>query len=307
MNVEHLSIVVTHYETPQLLADCLKQLSALAPEVPVTVVDTSLSNGALAVGAAFPRVDMLSAVNHSMANAVNLGLKRALRGSSPFILQMNADVILSEHTLPTMVAALQRPGVGMVGPRCRTPTGTWQHQGVLYERYYALLQLGMRAVPVSWLSGCCQMVSREVVERVGGLDSSFRFYNEDIEWCWRVRAAGYRCELLRESVVHIGGASTPDSPLFLLEGLRGGYQLSRRYQSPLYRELHRRAVAAYANLQIRLHRDSHTPYKQVKQMFERELFAESPFGSTLNETNVHFLPPEPPPPSGGAEFGGLET
>lgn len=49
---------------------------------------------------------------------------------------------------------------------------------------------------VPWLSGCFQVVKRQVVLELGGMNSSLRFYNEDIEWCWRLRRAGWACHLV---------------------------------------------------------------------------------------------------------------
>ena len=36
------------------------------------------------------------------------------------------------------------------------------------------------------------MVRREVFEQIGGFDESFFMYYEDLEWCWRIRRAGWR-------------------------------------------------------------------------------------------------------------------
>ena len=284
-----LSIVVTHYRTPQLLHDCLTRLEVYAPDATVTVVDNSSGDNFLEVTRAFSRVKVIEAPNHSMADAVNRGLKAA---KTPFILQMNADLMLGASTLPSLLEALQHPSVGMVGPRCRTPAGKWQDQGLFYRSYYALLDFTDRAsVTVPWLSGCCQMVKREVVERLGGMDSSLRFYNEDIEWCWRVRRGGYRCELIKESVLHVGGASTPPDPRFIVEGLRGGYVLSQRFKSPLYRTLHRYAVQGYIALRARFTSQDaeRQAYRDTATMFAARHFDESPFGETLTTTNPHFL------------------
>lgn len=291
MCADELSIVVTHYRTPELLRDCLAKLAAHAPGVPVLVVDTSGTDGLTRLKRDFPQVYFVETANHSQAHAVNVGLKRT---TTPFVLQMNADVLLLAGTLKMMRKRFRDPAVGMVGPRCRTPAGTWQNQGVFYRPYYAYLTLTeRRAVRVPWLSGCCQLLRREAVEQVGGLNSSFRFYNEDVEWCERLRRAGYRCELVSAAVVHVGGASTPADERFLLEGLRGGAALSRRYRPKLYRSLHRLGVRHYAAWRAEgLYAGgvyAEGVYAKVAHMFGTGQFDESPFGPTLNEDNPAFL------------------
>lgn len=281
-----LEVVVTHYRTPELLEQCLARLAAELPGVPVTVVDADSGDGTVAwLRRDHPWVTALATRNHSMAGAVNAGLKRTCR---PYVLQMNADVFLEPGTVPQLLAALEPAGVGMVGPRCRTPAGRWQDQGLLYRRHHLRAARAGRA-EVGWLSGCCTLVKREALQAVGGLDSSLRFYNEDIDWCHRLRAAGYACVLVNAPVTHVGGASTPREPRFVLEGLRGGMQLSRRFRPPPYRALHRFAVLAYA----RLARPFAAPEKRrflemLERLFAERRFDESPFGATLGEDNPRF-------------------
>jgi len=62
---------------------------------------------------------------------------------------------------------------------------------------------------VGWVSGCCVLTRRGVIEQVGGLCEELSFYGEEVEWCWRVNKGGW--EVWYEpasSVVHVGGGST---------------------------------------------------------------------------------------------------
>lgn len=238
---------------------------------------------------------VLRTSNHSLAHAVNVGLKEA---STPFIAHMNADVMVGPETFERLLGTLQTPNVGMVGPVAHTPPGRPQPQGPLYRLHHGRLARSPRAaVVVPWLSGCLQVLKGEVVKRVGGMNASLRFYNEDMEWCWRIRRAGYRCELVGTEVLHLGGASTPKTPHFLVEGYRGGYRLSQMYRSRLYRSAHRRAVLAESAWRAHHSRDpvQRNAYQKIHEMFRRETFFESPFGETLEETNPDFL--------GGEEVG----
>ena len=282
-----LTIIVVHYRTPALLRDCLARLERYASPAKLLVVDT---------GPAHERVEeetlgvkVLEARNHSLAHAVNVGLKEAV---TPFIAHMNADVMVGPETYPKLLEALQTPDVGMVGPVAHTPLGRPQPQGPLYRLHHGRLARSTRsAVTVPWLSGCLQVLKREVLERVGGMNASLRFYNEDMEWCWRIRGAGYRCKLVGTEVLHLGGASTPPTPHFLVEGYRGGYRLSQMYRPTLYRAAHRRAVLTESAWRARHSRDpvQRSAYERIHEMFRQETFFESPFGETLEETNSNSL------------------
>jgi GT2 family glycosyltransferase len=45
---------------------------------------------------------------------------------------------------------------------------------------------------VDWVSGAAMMFPRAVFDEVGGWDAGFFMFNEDVDFCRRVRDAGYR-------------------------------------------------------------------------------------------------------------------
>lgn len=289
-----LTITVVHYRTPDLLPDCLERLERAAPDARVEVVTTSGEEpAALLPSGRFPAVEVIARPNLGYAATVNDALKRS---RAPLFCHLNADVLVEPDTFARLRAAIASPAVGMVGPLCRDGSGRPQNLGLAYRRHY--LRLARRpggAVAVGWLSGCIQLVRREVVAAVGGMDATLRFFNEDLEWCWRLGAAGYARLLVDTEVVHLGGSSTPSAPRFLVEGYRGGYLLSRRYKGAAYRALHRGLVTLEA---LWKERRAATPeereaYRQIRTMFRLQAFDESPFGATLDEANPRFVPAWP--------------
>lgn len=253
---------------------------SFVPEAQIIVVDTGQDDSLEQLKRRFPDLDAFRVSNHSMANAVNEGLKRAQK---PFILQMNADVYLEASSVPDLLNVLNRANVGMVGPLCYKQDGRLQNQGLLYQRYFQVLRLAKgRSLKVNWLSGACMMIKQTALMQVGGMNSSLRFYNEDIEWSWRFRKAGWQCRLVSTPVTHLGGSSTPKNPKFLVEGYRGGYLLSKWYKPKLYQALHRFIVRLEARIK-KNHPDPLTreAYQAIEKMFIDNSFETSPFGKTL--------------------------
>jgi GT2 family glycosyltransferase len=65
-----------------------------------------------------------------------------------------------------------------------------------------------------WLTGVCMLISAEVFRKVGGMnaDLSPEMFAEDLEWCWRIRKAGY--EIMFDpaaTIVHHESASPLDN------------------------------------------------------------------------------------------------
>lgn len=289
MDAGPLEIAVVHHRTPTVLTRCLEALARHAPEHPVTVIDTALDPtlpGQLA--GAHPRLEWRAVPNHSLAAAVNTAVRRA---RSPFVMHMNADVFVEATTVRDLLGAMRDPEVALAGPLATTERGTLQDLGLPYRWHYARLRWRARrlgaetsVVTVPWLSGCLQLVRREAVQRVGGMDTSLRFYNEDLEWCLRLRRAGYRCALVATPVTHLGGASTTARGPFLIEGLRGGYAVTRRYARPAVRTGHRLAVWLVSEAVSRLTRDAERRevYREVARRFRTGDVERSSFGATLD-------------------------
>lgn len=278
-----LDVVVVHHRTPEILVACLERLARSRPPVRPIVVDTAPDEGTLAsVRARHPEALTLTAPNHSYAHAVNVGLEHA---AGAFAAHMNADVFVEPGTFAHLVDALERdPGAGVAAPLARTPQGRRQDHGPLYHPHYLRLELRPGgSVRVPWLTGCLQVVRRSVLERIGGLDASLRFYNEDLEFCLRARAAGFGCRLVDTPVLHLGGSSTPAGGAFLVEGVRGGYQLSRRYLPRPARLAHRAGLMAWGALGSALAREPERrrALARVAAMARSGSFDDAPFGPSL--------------------------
>jgi N-acetylglucosaminyl-diphospho-decaprenol L-rhamnosyltransferase len=287
---EVLEVAVIHHATPTVLARCLEALAVHAPHLDVRVVDTAYDPSLpRQLDGLHPRLTWTAAPNHSLAAGVNTALRLARR---PFLAHMNADVFVAAGTFDDLLGAMDDPQVALAGPLAMTPAGVVQDLGVPYRRHYARLRWQGRratastaAVDVPWLSGCLQLVRLAAARRLGGMDASLRFYNEDLEWCLRLRRGGYRCRLVATEVVHLGGASTPSGPRFLLEGLRGGFVLSRRYAPPIVRLAHRLGVIAAAEIAARTagEPERQEAWREVSRRFRSYELERSAFGPTLGD------------------------
>ena len=110
-----------------------------------------------------------------------------------------------ENWLGEMVALAVRQDVGCVGAKLLYPDGRLQHAGVVIglggvaghaQRFARADDPGylerLRAVhEVSAVTAACLVVRREVFDAVGGLDEGLTVAFNDVDFCLRVRAAGY--------------------------------------------------------------------------------------------------------------------
>lgn len=120
---------------------------------------------------------------------------------------LNNDIeVITPDWLEEMVSFAMKPDVGAVGARLWYPDGTLQHGGVIlgfggvgghahsrlpkgHSGYFgrAVVQQELSAV-----TGACLMVRRKLFDAVGGLDEQLAVAFNDVDFCLRLKAAGYR-------------------------------------------------------------------------------------------------------------------
>lgn len=201
-------------------------------EIDVTVVDNGSQDGSVElVEAEFSWVRVI-------ANARNVGFgaahNQALReANGRFWLVLNSDAAPAPGALKTLVTFMDaNPEVAVCGPRLRYPDGTvqpsrrrfpapvtlfmestqlqrfWPDNAVL-RRYYVQDQSDDVTQDVDWLSGACLCVRAAAAREVGLFDERFFMYSEELDWCRRFRAAGWRVVYLAEAeATHLEGGSS---------------------------------------------------------------------------------------------------
>lgn len=85
---------------------------------------------------------------------------------------------------------------------------------------------------IFWATGACMFVRASLYKQLGGLDNDFEFHMEEIDFCWRLKNAGYKIMYCPDSIVyHIGGGTLPKN------NSRKTYYNFRNNLSLLYKNL----------------------------------------------------------------------
>ncbi len=127
--------------------------------------------------------------------------------TSDMLLFLNNDIeATSEGWLHAMVELAQRPEIGAVGARLVFPDGKLQHAGVVLGLggVASHLFVGMPKGGIGYfawdrvvrnfsaVTAACMLVRRDVFEEIGGFNEDFAVAFNDVDFCIRLRQAGYR-------------------------------------------------------------------------------------------------------------------
>ncbi len=178
------------------------------------LVDNASNRGGDGWRTHFPNVQVLR--NESrLGYAPNLN-KILAASTARYILLLNTDMYFepAEQCLARMVRFMDRnPDCGLSTCRLYHPDGSYAYPARQLQslRVIAARRLGARRLfarqlddylygqfdhsksfECEWVSGCLMMVRREAWQQIGGLDCQFRKYFEDVDYCLRFAAAGWK-------------------------------------------------------------------------------------------------------------------
>lgn len=213
-----VSAVIPHRNSGTLLDRCLDALAAAEDVDEVVVADEGSTDGSLERASGRPGLRVVQSPRRGFAAAMNVGV-RAARGD--LLLLLNSDSFVSRDTVTRLAARLEAdPRLGLVGAALVDGDGarTKTHH-FLFTLTRALVdavgirpplpQDGAGLQEVEAVFPTCALARREAFESVGGFDERFVLYYEDMDFCRRLRAAGWKQAVDWDAeAVHLGGGST---------------------------------------------------------------------------------------------------
>lgn len=219
--MKKLSIIILTYNTQDLTLNCLRSLSQQNlnlknSDFEVILVDNNSHDGTLAaVKKSYPWVKILkNSENLGFAAGNNPAIKKA---KGEIVLLLNSDTLVPDATLQAMLDFLrENPDVGAATPRIELADGSLDlacHRGFptpwnaftyflglerlfpnskICSGYHQTYQNFNLPHEVDAISGACFFIRSKVIDQVGLLDERFFMYAEDLDWCLRIKEAGWR-------------------------------------------------------------------------------------------------------------------
>jgi len=230
-----LSIIIVNYNTKKILADTIQSVidTADSTKYEIIVVDNASADGSIEmVKKQYPQVNLIeNKDNLGFPKANNIGIRDAL---GRYILILNSDTKVLEDCLQRCLDYMDNNiEVGALGCKLLLANGKLDHackrgfptpKASLYyilkfhklfptsKKFgkYTLNYLPIDEInEVDALTGAFMMVRKEVINKVGLLDETFFMYGEDLDWCFRIKEAGYKVIYYPEAVtIHYKGGSS---------------------------------------------------------------------------------------------------
>ena len=235
--MDGISVIIVSYNTKDILAGCLDSILGILDRGrnEIIVVDNNSTDGsAEMLREKYPMVrTVFNEDNYGFGRANNQGM-RAAKGD--LFLLLNSDTAASPGAIEKCVKYMTaNAGTGVLGCRLETPDGGLQLScGRFFTLWHTVFggieankiikKIGLSGISnfehlltagehriarsVDWVAGAFMLLRREVFERTGGFDEKIFLYGEELEWCYRIKKAGWSVVYYPEArITHIGKAS----------------------------------------------------------------------------------------------------
>lgn len=260
-----LSIIIVNYNTCKLTLDAIESIyrSETNYHYEVIVVDNHSKDSSVErIKSSFPEVILIeNKENVGFAKANNQGIKIS---QGRYILLLNSDTVIEKNTISTMLDFMNtNPQVGASGCKVLLPDGSLDkacRRGFPTPSASLYYMLGLSKIfpnnpkfnqyhlsyldtnhsyEIDCLVGAFMVVRRSVIDQVGMLDEDFFMYGEDIDWCYRIKQAGWQIYYVATTrIMHYKGASSKKKPFKIIyEFHRAMYIFHKKHYHKQYNQL----------------------------------------------------------------------
>lgn len=207
--LEEIWVVTVNWNKPEDTCECLESLAAqVGVAIQILVVDNGSTDRSIdIIQGRFPAVRIArSEKNLGFAGGFNLGIRLALEQDARQILIINNDTIADPWMCRHLMDRMNESRVGITAPviyYASQPEEIWSSGGMFNnfllepkDAHGRRENLGSKPITRTFLSGCCMLINRSLLEAVGLFDERFFLYYEDMDFCYRIYKSGWTMEVV---------------------------------------------------------------------------------------------------------------
>ncbi len=271
-NQPQLDIIVVSYNTAELTLRALRSVYQQTTQTSFNLIvldNDSHDDSANLIAKEFPELTLIrSTTNTGFSGGNNIAAKEC---GAEHILLLNPDTVVLDNAIDKLYQfALEKPEKGIWGGITLNDDlsinshNAWSRPGTLTLLFSAL---GISKLfsnscffnkanygcwkrdseqEVDMIQGCFFLTSRNLWEKLGGLDETFFMYGEESDYCLKAIQLGYQPTITPSAkIIHHGGASEPSFSGKMIKLLKGKVELVNRHSKTWEKPLHKALLKLY--------------------------------------------------------------
>lgn len=228
--MKSICVVICNFNKQDFVLGAIESVNNSASEIAdILVVDNASTDDSVKlIHQHYPHI-ILEVLKDNIGGAGGFayGMRLAQQKGYRYIALLDNDAVVKENTLAGMMDLLaNNSDIGVVGPAiCKMDdpkvvqevgANILLHDATFNRNFagesYSSIAMGL--VDCDYVPACCLMTKAQVIDRIGVFDEEFFLYWDDIDWCLRVKDAGWRVVAQpRLQALHKGGGANATNTL----------------------------------------------------------------------------------------------
>ena len=208
-----VSVIVLNYNAGELLLNCIKSIKKSAyKNLEIIVVDNiSTDKSQKICKEKYPDIKLIqNDKNFGYCEGNNIGIREA---KGDYIIILNPDTIVESNWIEELISAYNKFGEGLYQPKILSlnekqvlqSTGNMLHVfgfGFAKDKGRKDSEVDEEIKKIGYASGTCLFTSRNVLDKVGLLDSFLFLYHDDLDLGWRASQIGINSYYVPKSKIY---------------------------------------------------------------------------------------------------------
>ncbi|MCK5413515.1 MAG: glycosyltransferase family 2 protein [Candidatus Pacebacteria bacterium] len=239
-------IILLNWNNEEDTIECVESLKKINyNDYKIIVVDNGSEEESISkIENKYPDLFIIKNKNNlGFAGGNNVGIKYAINNDADYVLLINNDTTVDENFLAELVKVGEADkGNGLIGSKIyfySEKNRIWFAGGKVNWLKNKGTHIGLDEIDkkqydkikeVDYLTGCCLLVKKEVIEKIGVLEEDYFLYYEDTDFSLRAQNVGYKCVYVPESKIYhkISRSTKPGSASYIYYHVRNGLVMAKR-------------------------------------------------------------------------------
>jgi GT2 family glycosyltransferase len=239
-------IILLNWNNEEDTLECIESLEKINYDnYKIIIVDNgSKIESVLKIEKKYPEMKIIkNKENLGFAGGNNIGIKYAIENGADYVLLLNNDTTVEKDFLEKLVEAGElNKKSGLLGLKINyysEQNRIWFAGGKVNWIKNKGTHIGLdefdnsqfkKTKEVDYLTGCCLLIKREVVEKIGVLEEDYFLYYEDTDFCLRAKNAGYKIIYIPKAKIYhkVSRSTKPGSSSYIYYHTRNGLVMAKR-------------------------------------------------------------------------------
>ena len=243
-----VAIILVNYNGAKDTIECIESIKHTTYEdYEIIVVDNCSTDDSVSILEEYSKrvhfVFLRAEYNNGFSAGNNIAIKEAIEKGFDYILLLNNDTVVTSDYLEKLIAGFScsrscgvtiskinyekdRDIIWYAGGNLNFRTSRTEHWNYNKKDAFEI----KKPCKVSFATGCCMCLSKDVIKKVGLMDEDYFLYEEDADYCSRILMNGFDIYYIPDSVIYhkVSKSTGNASPLSQYYLVRNKYLLIRK-------------------------------------------------------------------------------